>query len=189
MRTAAECGQQFNGLKKSCEAIALPGFCTDRAFGFTIVRIAHRSPTGFLRSVAHFFKLSDDPIPMIALDFDPSVFDGSARAKSGLQLGGKLDKALLVQWQIGDRHHSFAASALCFTAHSNHSGLARLVRLAGASLLQLAAFGAKGLSPIVIFHRVFFLTTFDTIQVLRPSSSAVGRPYPFRYITNLTSIV
>jgi hypothetical protein len=53
-------------------------------------------PPGPFRSVAHSLKFLNDPISMVALDFDSSVLHCAARAKPGLQLGGKLGEALFV---------------------------------------------------------------------------------------------
>lgn len=55
------------------------------------------SPPSTLGSVAHTLKLRDDSLPVITLDLDPPLLDRSAGAKPGLQLGGKLREAILVQ--------------------------------------------------------------------------------------------
>ena len=55
------------------------------------------SAPGPFCSVAHAFKFGDNSVSMIALDFNPSVFDSAARAKLGLQLGGKFGEALLIE--------------------------------------------------------------------------------------------
>jgi hypothetical protein len=91
---------------------------------------------------------------MVALDFDASVLDRSAGAKPGFQLGGKFGEAPLIQRKIGDDRHAFSAPTLRFSSHPNHGGFTFtwLVRLAGASLLELVALGAEQFSPVIISH-------------------------------------
>jgi hypothetical protein len=43
MRTTTERDQHFDGLQKSGKTIALSGFGADRAFLFTIIRVAHHA--------------------------------------------------------------------------------------------------------------------------------------------------
>jgi hypothetical protein len=90
---------------------------------------------------------------MVALNLDLLILNRAASSKPVLQLGGKFRQTVLIQRQIGDDRHSLATSALRLSAHSNHGGLARFVRLAGASPVQLMAFWAEQFSPIIISHR------------------------------------
>ena len=106
-----------------------------------------------LRPITQPLKLLNNPIPMVALDFDAPVLDRAARAEPILQLGGKLGEAVLVQWQVGDDGHSFSTPAFRLSTNPNHGGLARdrWLALAGASGLKLVALGAEEVSPTT-FH-------------------------------------
>lgn len=105
------------------------------------------------RSVSYALKFLNNPVSMVSLDFDPSVFDRAARAKPGLQLGRKLGETVLVQRKIGDDRYALATSALRLSAHSNNDGLARWRRLACAGGLELMTLGAEQFSPVVVSHR------------------------------------
>jgi hypothetical protein len=92
---------------------------------------------------------------MVTLNFDPTIFDRSPGAKSGLQLGSKFQQTIFVQLQVGNYRDALASPPLCFSTYPSHAGFTgngRLVR-AGASFLELVALGAKQFSPIVISHR------------------------------------
>lgn len=102
--------------------------------------------------VSHSLNLLNDSVSMIALDFDPSVFGRSASPKPGLQFGGKLREARLVQWQIRDDRHALAAPALRFSTHFDHGGFIRFLRLAGTGLFELLASWAEQFSPVVFSH-------------------------------------
>jgi len=120
-------------------------------------RCLHQSSSGPFHSIAHSFKFRNDSIPLVALDFDSSILNCSASAKPGFQLGGKLGKSIFIQRQIGDDANALATSALRLPTNTNHGGLARFVRLACASLLELVALWADQFSPVVASHRRIFL--------------------------------
>ena len=98
---------------------------------------AHTSSPGPFHSITHALKFRNDPIPLIALNLNPSILDRSASAKPLLQLGGKFREAVLVQGQVGDDCHPLASPALRLSAHSDDGGLARGRWLAPASACGL----------------------------------------------------
>ena len=165
MRTTAKRHQHFDSLNELGETIAFPCSGADRAFLFAKIGITHDTLSGLIvstsasgpfHSIAHALKFCNDPIPMVALNFDPAILDRSTRAKPCFQLGGKLRDTVLIQGQIGNDCHSFASSPICLSAHSDDGGLvrSRWLALTSACALQLVTLGTKEIPPIVLSHRV-----------------------------------
>ncbi len=71
----------------------------------------HSSPSPF-HSIAQALKLSNDPIPMVALNLDTPIFDGSSGAEAGFQFGGEFGESACIQRKVGDDRHPLASSAL-----------------------------------------------------------------------------
>ena len=142
-------------------------------------------------TVSHILQFGNDPIPLISLDFDPSVFNGPACSEPGFQFGCKLGEVIFIQRQIRDDGNAFAASTFRFSPHTNHGGLARNWRIicAGASFLELMAFGAKQFSPIVFSHcRITFFCRY--LLIVLPSVRRMGlTPTRGRVLGSLAEII
>src|SRR5271157_6005700 len=91
------------------------------------------SPSPF-HLVAQSLKFLNDPIPMVALNFDSPFLDSPASAKPLLQLCGKLSETIAIQRHVGNNCHSLSSPALGLPAHSDDGGLAwgRWLALASA---------------------------------------------------------
>jgi hypothetical protein len=151
------------------------------------------STPGPFHLVAHSLKFRNDPIPMIALDLDPSLLNRSPGAKPCFQLGGKFCAAVLVQRQVGNGRHALASPALRLTAHSDDSGFARGRRLALASAggFELVALGAGQVSPTMLCHRgsLFLLGDLRDDPILfhlLPQVGELGRRFAGR-LSSLSS--
>jgi hypothetical protein len=96
---------------QSNPAVAVPSLCTSTKWATPPLAVCpvHKrcfipssrhqsaSPPSTIGSVAHRLKFGDDPISMVALDFNVSIPDRATGAKPGFQFRGKLGEAVLVQ--------------------------------------------------------------------------------------------